>query len=233
MSIDETNSMKADRTACRRFDAELPAFMEGAEGTSVRSHAEECSQCYGALADLEEIRALAQDLPLLDPPAHLWSKVRATLATEGVIRESSRWQDRWLSLFGIRTRLVPIAGLASLAAFSLLLVLPPGLNNAPSYNVSRELNAPVAVSSAADLQLTAMVKTLGTMEQDYHRAEIYLDPALKATYEKGLSVLDTSIHEASDSVQAQPDNALARQYLMEAYEAKAQVLASALEANGQ
>jgi hypothetical protein len=230
---EQEDKLRPIQEACRKFEAELPAFLEGVEGTSVRGHADECAGCRGVLETFEQIRSLAHDLPMLEPPEHLWSKVRATLAAEGVIHEPSRWQDRWISTFGLRTRLVPIAGLAGLVAFSALLVLPPNFNKAPSSGGVQQSGAVAAGSLIQDAQVTDLVKMLGSMERNYRQQEASLDPALQATYEKGLSALDASIDEASDSVKAEPDNALAREYLMEAYAAKAQVLASALETNGQ
>ena len=58
-------------------------------------------------------------------------------------------------------------------------------------------------------------------------------PDLKATYDKSLVSLDHSIEECLDSLQNEPRNALAHEYLLTAYTRKAEVLSSALEFDGR
>jgi len=52
---------------------------------------------------------------------------------------------------------------------------------------------------------------------------------VKATYRKGLESLDASIEECRASVEREPGDTLARQYLVAAYTQKAEVLATALQ----
>ena len=75
------------RPACREFELELSAYLEGEARPEVARHAESCSFCSALLSDLVLIRTTAGSLPQVDPPARLWANVRATLEAEGVLRE--------------------------------------------------------------------------------------------------------------------------------------------------
>jgi hypothetical protein len=69
------------------------------------------------------------------------------------------------------------------------------------------------------------------MELAYQAREGSLEPTLKATYNRSLETLDATILECIRQCKRDPGNALARQFLMHAYQSKAEVLASALEFN--
>jgi hypothetical protein len=75
----------------------------------------------------------------------------------------------------------------------------------------------------------ALEQLVRDLEATFKAREMSLAPDLKATYEKSLLSLDTSIRECSDSLRREPDNTLAHDYLLAAYSQKAQVLSSALE----
>jgi len=70
------------------------------------------------------------------------------------------------------------------------------------------------------------------MEKSFQARRATLDPAVKAIYEKGLESLDSSIDECRTSVEQEPQNSLASEYLVAAYTQKAAVLESALQFEG-
>jgi len=79
----------------------------------------------------------------------------------------------------------------------------------------------------------AMTRTLRDMENAYLSRENFLEPAVKAVYRRSLESLDASIQESLTYCQREPGNTLAREYLVNAYKSKADVLASALELGGR
>ena len=74
---------------------------------------------------------------------------------------------------------------------------------------------------------------MAELESSYRVRKVSFEPAVQATYDRGLDSLNASIQECRDSVQREPDNSLAREYLLAAYEQKAQVLTAALEYDGR
>jgi hypothetical protein len=218
---------------CQEFDANLETYLEGGENLDVRAHAEQCSSCSSVLDDLEMIRAAARDLPLESPPPRVWSNIRATLAGEGFFRERESFWRRWIASASLVPRTAPAAAVAFALLLAVIMVFKGDIqrngSQQPALTSSAASIVPVGLSGVQ----TNLVRTVRDMEEDYKAREASLDPSAKQIYQAGLSSLDNSIHECLDSLQKQPHNMLAREYLMQAYAQKAEVLASALEYGGR
>ena len=215
--------------ACRRFDAELEGYLEGDAAPHVVRHARECAFCGTLLADLEQIRRVSRDLPVDEPPAALWANVRAALVMEGIIHEPVNLWRRWFSSrFWLKP--VPIAAAACIAVVVIALVAPRRGVIQTARNDSGTLTTGTMVPPP---EFQSLASAVDDMEKNYRAQEASFDPQVKASYEKGLESLDGEINECLSSVQREPANAAARQYLMAAYSEKAQVLQSALEFNGR
>ena len=216
-----------ETSACRLLDRELAAYLEGEERPKLVAHIQECSFCYGMLADLEAIRLASNQLALEEPPPRIWTGIRASLIAEGIIRQPGvswrRWFERWPGWAGLYN---PIA----VAALVCLMVLGIGLLRVPSTRVS----APPAASRVdlSDVDLAGAAAAVGPMETTYHVRAASFEPSVKETYQKSLDSLDGEIRECLHSVQQEPDNSLAREYLLAAYQQKAYVLQSALNVEG-
>ncbi len=207
--------LKESRAACGEFDLGLSAYLEGEPRPEVERHARECAFCSVVLADLESMRVQCRELPAEDPPALVWSNVRAALEAEGILKEPSKGLRLWSGLAWARWA-APASVLATLAiAAGLLVMAPDRLEIA---------GPPLAVVVPPEL-----VKKVGELEQNYAARESSLDPTLMATYRKSLDSLNDSIHECNVTVQSKPSDALAQEYLLAAYTEKAEVLESALE----
>jgi hypothetical protein len=131
-------------------------------------------------------------------------------------------------------RSAPFGALAVLALFSATLLIPPrGMKVA---NAPKAL-APAERTTAASIVSMGLdenfVRTLSEMENTYLARQDSLEPTIQDTYRRSLESLDTSIQECLQHCQKEPRNALARQYLVRAYQTKAEVLASALEFSGR
>ena len=72
-------------TACRQFNAELEAYLEGEARPFIASHAQECPACSDLLADLQLIRVAARDLPQEEPSPAVGTNIRQSLAAQGAL----------------------------------------------------------------------------------------------------------------------------------------------------
>ncbi len=221
------------RAACRQFDLDLPAYLEGEDRPRVASHAQECAFCGVVLADLELIRWRSSELLLEDPPARVWANIRATLAAEGYLREPQVGWLKWLPSLGefhLMRYAAPFAAMACLILVATLLTIRTNqdrVSRPSSPQESVPVNAPEAAVNAG------LVESVSAMEKSYREREKFLDPAIQASYRKGLKSLDDSIRECRDSLDKEPTDAVAREYLASAYQQKAAVLFAALEYDGR
>jgi hypothetical protein len=220
-------------TACIRFDAELMAYLEGEGRPFVAAHARECEFCRVILADLEHIRTTARQLPLEEPSPTVWANIRAVLAREGRLREKvSGWRWVWQGQF--LPQPAAVGALACLVILGSFLTMPPASLQREAFSdfvsSSRKTAAAPVPITREDSDLARMTEEL---ELTYRANEKFLAPETKATYEKSLVSLDTSIRECQESLRQEPDNTLAHDYLLTAYTRKAEVLASALEFGGR
>jgi len=227
--------MKASRhertAACYRFEAELQDYLEGENRPFEPAHARECEFCRVVLEDLETLRSTARALPLEEPSAVVWANVRAQLAAEGAFAEpSGAWN--WIWQLDFLRRPIPVAAFACLVALGCLFT-------APQNNPRQEpASAPAYAAGGATVRTMALIGDSGALEQvvrelekNFRAREGSLAPDVKATYENSLISLDASIRECSDSLQREPGNSLAHDYLLAAYAQKAEVLSSALESD--
>jgi len=228
----QENPLTAARPQCRAFDLGLAAYLEGEARPEVTAHARECPFCGVMLADLEQVRMTSRDLAFEEPPARLWTNVRATLADEGVIRDQvSAWQ-RWVPRLTFVREPLPVGALAGLAILALGLLTSPRSYQTPSVSGILPEGESVIAAGFVPPELTpALAETVQQMEAAYNAQQSSLEPALKATYNRSLETLDATIQECIRHCKRDPGNALARQFLMHAYQSKAEVLASALEFN--
>jgi hypothetical protein len=215
-----------ETAACHLFDLELAGYLEGEDRPELVAHIRECSYCHSVLADLEGIRSAGSHIALEEPPARMWKSIRASLIAEGIIRQPEvfwrrRWLERWPTWAGVHN---PIA----VAALGCLIVLGIGLLKVQSGRKSEPRAFHVDLSD-----VTNAAAAVRPMETSYHAQADSFEPSLKQTYQKSLDSLDGEIRECLNSVQQEPDNSLAREYLLAAYQQKAHVLQSALEVEGR
>ncbi len=221
------------RAGCRLFDAQLAAYLEGEARPEVIAHAQGCPFCRVVLGDLEQIISQSRLIGLEEPPARLWANIRVTLAEEGIFRPTLSGWGRWSPRFFILRNPAAVAALACLVVLGAILLVPPraGEQNGTSNWFSRRAEVTVATAVHPGEE-NNLARTVEEMETTYQRREISFEPTLKASYQKSLASLDTSIRECLDSLRQEPSNTLAREYLLTAYARKAEVLTSALQFDG-
>lgn len=217
--------------ACYQFDTELSAYLEGEHRPAVALHAQACSFCRPVLADLQQIRSVAPTLALPELPPNSWAKLRARLVNEGILREPKSAWRRWFEGFGLLPNPIPVTAVACLVILASLLILSPTRVNwrEPARSLSNRAKAPV-VSAVMDTDEDSnLARAVSEVETNYKAHEASLEPSVQATYQKSLESLNKSIRECRASIHQQPSNTLAREYLLNAYAQKAQVLAAALQ----
>jgi len=225
------DEIRRHRTAeCDRFGLELEAYMEGEARPFVLAHLRECVFCKVVLEDLLALRKAAADLPLEEPSPAVWANVRAQLSAQGAFAEKAGvWS--WLWQLDLLRRPVPVAAFACMLALGCWMTAP---RNQPQQEGSASLAAsgvqPAVVRSMAFGSAgTGLEQAVRELEEAFKAREGSLAPDVKATYENSLSSLDASIRECNDSLQREPGDSMAHEYLFAAYSQKAEVLSSALE----
>ncbi len=231
--MDERGSAGGPSEGCRQFDLELEAYLEGESRPQVEEHARSCPFCHSVLADLEQILAMTRHLTGEDePPARLWTNVRAVLIQEGIIRERRRW---WSAGFWLRP--VPAVLAAALVVLGLALWKPSAWFSSHTHRRGISPASAPWLAPGAELSVPSeyqeMASAVDEMQKAYEAQSASLDPMTKASFENGLRSLDDEIRECAHDVQQEPADTEARQYLVTAYRAKAEVLESALEYTGR
>ncbi len=214
-----------EHKGCLIFEGGLADYLEGQIRPDLARHARECEYCAVMLADLELISTESRTAGLEEggrgPSPRVWANIRAALESEGYFRDQRGWRERFFSQWWAAPNPVPLAAMAVvLLAAAVFLVYPWTHTNLPLHSA--------AIAGQQELQ-----QTVAQLEQAYRERATSFEPAVKQGYEKGLESLNASIEAAQSSLDSQPDNDMAREYLLTAYEQKADVLASALEFNGR
>lgn len=220
--------------ACLQFDDELEAYMEGEARPFIVSHTQDCASCGALLADLQSIRLAGRDLPREEPSRVVWANVRARLEAEGAFGVPVRGWRQILD-WRIFPHAIPLGVLTILVVAGSVLTLPS--TRIQRWDGSDAAASSVAVTPIASVapmgEDSALAHVVSDLESSFRTNEASMAPDLKATYEKSLVSLDSSIQECLDSLRQEPGNTLAHDYLLTAYSRKAEVLSSALEFEGR
>jgi hypothetical protein len=204
---------------CNRFLDQLESWMEGERSAEARAHLDECARCRGILADLDSIHQMARSIGAVPvaPPDRVWTRLQRELTEQGLIPAEHRpWTHAVTSWLEGVLSAVPrpaLAGAYLVALVGLCLALSiPGYrrfdwNQSSTQPLSAQLNS-------------AERDTIAMMDRD---------PAVTASLEKNLAIVDNYIALCEKSVQEEPESEIARDYLYDAYHQKADLLAQMTE----
>ena len=203
---------------CEELQRVLPE-LEGVAGFELEQHLRSCSSCSELVSDL---KALSQQASLLEsadeePSPRVWASIESVLRQEGLIREprpqlavvpprASRWRFPWM-----------IPALATLLVVCGLVLHQRGRVETTSQTMAQA--GPSAVASG----------TMVPEEEELLKLVAARAPGLRATYESDLRAVDAYIKDAELSAQSHPNDEIAQQYLMNAYEQKAMVYELAMD----
>ena len=191
---------------------------------NVRGHVAGCRQCQGYLADLETIVSAAQELPSeVEPPSRVWVALRAQLELEGVIKEPAAAPKAetisWWTGFGQLFRGRALATLtigAILAAAAVLQV--------------RHAPGPAPVRDPIPQNIAGVAKQVNQQEVDLRNMHLAgTSSPVDAALEQNLKDIDGFIADCERHLKETPQDELAREYLADAYQQKAELLAAMMD----
>jgi len=215
-----------NNTQCARFAETLNQRPDGPFPDAAASHLNSCPRCRSLVEELEAIRMAAHELGANDPepPAHLWPLLRDQLQSEGLIREPQRpgWFTDW---FGFSPRFA--RGGAYIAVLAIAGSLVGLHSDRPAAMRLDSVRPSVSMSSG-----TVTAELNKTLNSDIERVVASLserDAPLATSVRQNLGVVDNLIVLCEKSVQENPDDPTAREYLYGAYQQKATLLAAAID----
>jgi len=211
---------------CKRFLNQLESWTEGERPANAGAHLRSCVRCQSVVADLSTIQAEGRTWGAqeAEPPEHLWSLLRAQLEEEGLIHateadgkaEVVAAKQGWFGGFFAHIPRPVLAG-AYLSALVAVCVALSGPLSKPT-NEAQWLEGTEVATSPLSAQLNSF-------EQDPITSSRDLNPAVTASLHENLAVVDNYIALCKKSVQEEPQNEIARDYLYGAYQQKADLLA--------
>jgi anti-sigma factor RsiW len=207
---------------------DLDGLLAGQDRVDLEHHLTRCDACRQEAADLAQIRRVAQALPPRRPRADAWQQIAARLSQELPARPLSR-RSPWGSS---RVFLAAAAVLLAAVASTVWLVRQPvPAEPAPQAAAA----APAPAHPGDENPVRSIDEELRAAELHYERAiagleqiakseQASLDPAVAATLQKNLGVIDQAIKESRNAIQSQPASQLAQDSLFEALRRKVALL---------
>jgi predicted anti-sigma-YlaC factor YlaD len=208
---------------------ELEVFFEQ-EGlaplsAAARQHLAECPACKRFFDDVTGIVALAHQLPAeIDPPEHIWISIRNELVRAGTIRgvsgkrEAAPWWQSFAELFRNRS-------LATAAVAMVMIVVAFVLGSKPR---ERALQVPEDPYASTVTALSEQEHDLANMQLASTGETSAVDSSLR----QNLQQVDEFIADCERRVREVPSDELAREYLTNAYQQKAQLLSAMMDRGG-
>jgi hypothetical protein len=212
---------------CKGFLSQLESWVEGEHSADAKAHLRDCAACQAVVADLTAIETAARSWSALElePPERVWTALRAQLEEEGLIHSAQPERvaapaapshGGWLQGFFDRIPRPALAG----AYLSVLVALGFALSG-PANRQSNEARW-LEGTQVATSPLSAK---LNSFEQNPSMSSRDLNPAVTASLQQNLAIVDNYISLCEKSVQEEPQNEVARDYLYGAYQQKADLLA--------
>ncbi|HKW35971.1 MAG TPA: hypothetical protein VJN92_23410 [Candidatus Acidoferrum sp.] len=190
---------------------------------AVRGHVAGCRQCQGYIADLETIVSAAQELPAeVEPPSRVWVALRTQLELEGIIKEpapaapEAKRVSSW-SGFGQLFRGRALATLTVAAVLAAAAVL--------QLRQTERLVEPPLVPPGME----AIAKQVNEQEVDLRNMHLVSTSPVDVTLEQNLQEIDGFIADCERHLKEAPQDQLAREYLADAYQQKAELLAAMMD----
>ena len=190
---------------------------------AARQHLSECRACKHYFDDMTGIVALAHQLPTeIDPPDHIWISIRNQLVREGTIRgvsgDRAPWWQSFAELFRPRS-------LATAAVAMVMIVVAFMLGSKPREQVLQVQEDPYG----------STVTALSQQEHDLANMQLASTgetSAVDASLRQNLQQVNEFIADCERRVREEPSDELAREYLTNAYQQKAQLLSAMMDRGG-
>ena len=213
---------------CGRFAAlvhdRADGTLEAGAQADLDGHLASCAACRALLADLRALRRTAAELPDLNPRAEVWTNLSQRLASEVAARPRPFWTSGRVALAMAATLVVAVASSVWLlrspatAPASQAAAVPAGAVIQSQQDLVQDVDEHLRIADEH------YVKAIAGLEQVVKSGEGTLDPALAATLQKNLGVIDQAISESREAIKAQPNNQLVQTSLFEALRQKVALL---------
>jgi len=209
---------------CRELDVFFEEEGLAPLSAAARQHLSECHACKHFFDDVTGIVALAHQLPAeVDPPEHIWISIRAELIREGTIRgfsserEAAPWWQSFAELFRSRTW-------ATAAVAMVIILVGFMLGSKPREQALQVQEDPYS----------STVTALSQQEHDLANMQLAStgDSAVDASLRQNLQQVNEFIADCERRVREVPSDELAREYLTNAYQQKAQLLSAMMDRGG-
>lgn len=218
--------------SCNQFLDQLDVWMEGKQSSAAMAHARDCGPCRSIIEDFDAIYQSAQSMSAedLDPPEHVWISLRERLVREGLIRgtRSEGWKVKLRRLFEGDFTSAPRPALAGAYLVALVAV---GFALSGSFHRQAATAGDAAWTGNASTQ--PLSAKLDSAEQDIISSMADSSPVVTASLHKNLGIVDNYIALCEKSVHEEPQSEMARDYLYQAYQQKADLIAEMNERDGR
>ncbi len=201
---------------------------------AARAHVANCSHCREFVADLATIVSMANELPAeVEPPARVWISLQAQLELEGIIKnpvvsahgERAPWWHRFSDLF--RSRALATAAVGLMIVVAGVMELRLGHDEVPT---------PPTAAARPDGQIpfAQTAKVLNEQEIDLRNMQLAGTSASRVddSFRLNLQQVDDFIADCERRVIDAPQDELAREYLSNAYQQKAELLSAMMDREG-
>lgn len=242
---------------CADVERVLPELLAGAPDSAFQSafeiHLKSCPDCSDLVSDLNLISSEARKLVETDEPGpQVWLRIAEQLRAEGLIREAADrpvlvparrglWREWWL---------VPVAAMLLVAGSYIWshkappqvakhqmpdtpVQVPASLNAHPSPQTTADQSLPDQSSPQVASNPKRPPRTVepepSAEDQQFLSVVSTRAPSMRATYEGQLQAVDAQIREVQAYLDQNPEDADARQHLMDAYQEKALLYQIALD----
>ena len=220
-------------------DVEIVVEQEGLAPLpeAARAHVAACSRCQEFVGDLAAIVSVAKELPAeVEPPARVWLSLQAQLELEGIIKtpvvsahgERSSWWLGFNELFRSRALATAAVGLLIVAAGVLLLRQTPDVRLETNANVS----GPVWQIPFAQTAQVLNEQEIDLRNMQVANMQLASTSAVDTSFRQNLQQVDDFIADCERRVHAAPQDELAREYLYNAYQQKAELLSAMMDRGG-
>ena len=203
---------------CEEFERVL-SELEGGHSIEQEEHLRCCSSCSDLVKDLNAISEQSRLLQGSEEPSPwVWNSIEVSLRQEGLIRPSQPEHSRTLvPLLNWRLRwLVPLSA-ALLVPFGVLM------------HQRGAVAPPVSVATGTVEQQPNEASLMASDDQQLLNTVAERMPSMRAAYETNLRSVNAYIRDAEQSAHNNPNDEVAQQYLMNAYEQRAMVYQMALD----
>src|SRR5712692_4914279 len=188
---------------------------------AARAHLAGCRHCQELVSDLAAIVSVAYKLPAeVEPPERVWVSLRTQLELEGIIKtpvaapseERLPWWRGFSALFRTRALATVTAGALIVAAAILQLRQPRELPSSPP---------------PPDIGQTA--KLLNDQEDYLRNMHLTSTSPVDTALQQDLQQVDDFIADCERHLKEVPQDDLAREYLSDAYQQKAELLSAMMD----